>query len=106
MPQYVAEHPAAVWLVGPFFAAVTGLAFKEVSLSPHHTSSASSCVTVVPAVTPYDECVCGSDAPSGIPCTVSVPTTVSRMFESQDVISVVMFREHVMANQRQWHSSL
>ena len=39
MPQYVAEHPAAVWLVGPFFAAVTGLAFKEVrpsSLSFFH----------------------------------------------------------------------
>lgn len=34
VPRYVAEHPAAVWLVGPFFAAVTGLAFKEVSLSP------------------------------------------------------------------------
>lgn len=34
VPRYVAEHPAAVWLVGPFFAAVTGLAFKEVGLSP------------------------------------------------------------------------
>ncbi|KAK9829113.1 hypothetical protein WJX72_003956 [[Myrmecia] bisecta] len=29
LPQYVAQHPSAVWLVGPFFAAVTGLAFKE-----------------------------------------------------------------------------
>lgn len=29
VPQYVAEHPSSVWLVGPFFAAVTGLAFKE-----------------------------------------------------------------------------
>ncbi|KAL3150605.1 hypothetical protein ABBQ32_000412 [Trebouxia sp. C0010 RCD-2024] len=29
VPRYVAEHPSAVWLVGPFFAAVTGLAFKE-----------------------------------------------------------------------------
>ena len=27
--QHVASHPAAVWLVGPFFAAVTGVAFKE-----------------------------------------------------------------------------
>lgn len=27
--QYVASHPGAVWLVGPLFAAVTGLAFKE-----------------------------------------------------------------------------
>jgi uncharacterized integral membrane protein len=27
--QHVASHPEAVWLVGPFFAAVTGVAFKE-----------------------------------------------------------------------------
>ena len=27
--QHVASNPAAVWLVGPFFAAVTGVAFKE-----------------------------------------------------------------------------
>lgn len=33
VPQYVAEHPSSVWLVGPFFAAVTGLAFKEASPS-------------------------------------------------------------------------
>ncbi|KAK9843995.1 hypothetical protein WJX81_001397 [Elliptochloris bilobata] len=29
LPEYVASHPSAVWLVGPFFAAVTGVAFKE-----------------------------------------------------------------------------
>ncbi|CAD7703768.1 unnamed protein product [Ostreobium quekettii] len=29
LPIYVAHNPGAVWLVGPFFAAVTGLAFKE-----------------------------------------------------------------------------
>jgi|TARA_B110000977_G_scaffold192288_1_gene265559 uncharacterized integral membrane protein len=29
VPQYVATHPAAVWLVGPMFAALTGVAFKE-----------------------------------------------------------------------------
>lgn len=29
VPQYVAVHPAAVWLVGPMFAALTGVAFKE-----------------------------------------------------------------------------
>lgn len=29
LPTYVAQNPAAVWAVGPFFAAVTGLAFKE-----------------------------------------------------------------------------
>ncbi|KAG9446517.1 hypothetical protein H6P81_012645 [Aristolochia fimbriata] len=27
--QYVVENPAAVWLVGPLFAALTGLVFKE-----------------------------------------------------------------------------
>lgn len=27
--EYVATHPGAVWLVGPLFAAVTGVAFKE-----------------------------------------------------------------------------
>lgn len=26
---FVHEHPASVWLVGPFFAALTGLSFKE-----------------------------------------------------------------------------
>lgn len=29
LPAYVVEHPAAGWLVGPLFAAITGLAFKE-----------------------------------------------------------------------------
>eukprot|EP00899_Mesostigma_viride_P023671 jgi/Mesvir1/4489/Mv09573-RA.1 len=29
IPQFVADHPAAVWAVGPMFAALTGLAFKE-----------------------------------------------------------------------------
>jgi uncharacterized integral membrane protein len=28
-PMYVASHPSAVWLIGPLFAAITGLAFKE-----------------------------------------------------------------------------
>lgn len=27
--QYVVDHPSAVWLVGPLFAALTGLVFKE-----------------------------------------------------------------------------
>jgi uncharacterized integral membrane protein len=27
--QYVLEHPAALWFVGPTFAALTGLVFKE-----------------------------------------------------------------------------
>lgn len=27
--EYVVENPAAVWLVGPLFAALTGLVFKE-----------------------------------------------------------------------------
>lgn len=31
LPQYVVHHPSSVWLIGPFFAALTGLAFKEVS---------------------------------------------------------------------------
>lgn len=29
VPAYVAHHPAAVWAVGPLFAAFTGVAFKE-----------------------------------------------------------------------------
>ena len=29
LPAYVAEHREAVWLVGPSFAALTGLTFKE-----------------------------------------------------------------------------
>lgn len=29
LPEYVVETPAAGWLVGPFFAAITGVAFKE-----------------------------------------------------------------------------
>lgn len=29
VPLYVHDHAAAVWAVGPFFAALTGLAFKE-----------------------------------------------------------------------------
>ena len=29
LPAYVAEHPEAVWLVGPAFAALTGVAAKE-----------------------------------------------------------------------------
>lgn len=29
LPQYVAEHREAVWLVGPLFAAITGLGIKE-----------------------------------------------------------------------------
>ena len=27
--QHVASNPGAVWAVGPFFAALTGVAFKE-----------------------------------------------------------------------------
>lgn len=27
--QYVGSHPGAVWAIGPLFAAVTGVAFKE-----------------------------------------------------------------------------
>ena len=29
VPAYVVAHPAAVWAVGPMFAALTGVAFKE-----------------------------------------------------------------------------
>jgi len=29
LPVYVWEHPMSVWVVGPMFAAMTGLAFKE-----------------------------------------------------------------------------
>ena len=29
LPQYVIEHPSAVWLVGPLFASFTALCFKE-----------------------------------------------------------------------------
>ena len=29
MPEHVASNPGAVWLVGPLFAALTGVAFKE-----------------------------------------------------------------------------
>lgn len=29
LPAYVAEHPSAVWFIGPAFAALTGLTFKE-----------------------------------------------------------------------------
>lgn len=29
LPAHVAAHPAAVWLVGPAFAALTGVTFKE-----------------------------------------------------------------------------
>lgn len=57
VPRYVAEHPSAVWLVGPFFAAVTGLAFKEVSLNPtiyiFRLLYAYCCVTALPAVSVY-----------------------------------------------------
>lgn len=37
--QYVLEHPAALWFVGPTFAALTGLVFKE--------GTASCCLSVV-----------------------------------------------------------
>lgn len=30
--QYVVDHPTAVWLIGPLFAAFTGLVFKEGNL--------------------------------------------------------------------------
>jgi uncharacterized integral membrane protein len=35
--QYVVDNPSAVWLVGPLFAALTGLVFKEgdVKLNPY-----------------------------------------------------------------------
>ena len=29
LPAYVSENPSAVWLIGPAFAALTGLTFKE-----------------------------------------------------------------------------
>ena len=29
LPEYVATHREAIWAVGPLFAAVTGVAFKE-----------------------------------------------------------------------------
>lgn len=29
LPAYVATHPSSVWLVGPLFAALTGVAIKE-----------------------------------------------------------------------------
>lgn len=32
LPAYVAEHPGAIWLVGPAFAALAGICFKEVGL--------------------------------------------------------------------------
>lgn len=32
--QYVVENPVAVWFVGPVFAALTGLVFKEGNHSP------------------------------------------------------------------------
>ncbi|CAN6343918.1 unnamed protein product, partial [Urochloa humidicola] len=33
--QYVLDHPAALWFVGPTFAALTGLVFKE-AIGPHN----------------------------------------------------------------------
>lgn len=32
--QYVVDNPSAVWLVGPLFAALTGLVFKEGNATP------------------------------------------------------------------------
>lgn len=32
--QYVLDNPSAVWFVGPLFAALTGLVFKEGNASP------------------------------------------------------------------------
>lgn len=34
--QFVVENPVAVWFVGPLFAALTGLVFKEGNHSPMH----------------------------------------------------------------------
>lgn len=34
--QYVVENPVAVWFVGPLFAALTGLVFKEGNHSPKY----------------------------------------------------------------------
>ena len=31
LPTFVIEHPWAVWLVGPMFAALAGVSFKEVN---------------------------------------------------------------------------
>lgn len=31
LPTYVIDHPWGVWLVGPLFAALAGVSFKEVS---------------------------------------------------------------------------
>lgn len=35
--EFVAQNPVAVWAVGPFFAAVTGVAFKEVWFFFHNS---------------------------------------------------------------------
>ena len=44
VPEYVAQHPSSVWLVGPFFAAITGLAFKEVrDLGRFYASKITDC---------------------------------------------------------------
>ncbi|WVZ61282.1 hypothetical protein U9M48_011184 [Paspalum notatum var. saurae] len=37
--QYVLEHPAALWFVGPTFAALTGLVFKEGKISADDPSN-------------------------------------------------------------------
>jgi uncharacterized integral membrane protein len=39
--QYVLEHPAAIWFVGPTFVALTGLVFKE------GTQLSSMCLSMV-----------------------------------------------------------
>ncbi|MCL7049501.1 hypothetical protein MKW94_000020 [Papaver nudicaule] len=36
LPQYVVDHSMAVWFIGPLFAALTGLVFKEVVLISLH----------------------------------------------------------------------